>query len=155
MVLCPTELSDWFFRLVQRNSRMLCEHRPRLIHFIIPTPSYQTFNTTNSKLGCCTRSVSHPNKRCKNDLNVIFHLSVPSGRFEIGFLTKTLYWEAHESSVQTFAMSVTCQDICLVLDCETSLFHAMLVASTWWQWSALWCLVVGWCIPTFQRNLLS
>lgn len=99
--------------------------------FIIRTPSYRTFNTTNSKSGCCTTSISHPNKLCKNYLNVIFHLlGVPSDRFEIRFPTKTFYREARKSPVQTFLISVTCQDISLVLCCETSAFHAMLVAST-------------------------
>jgi len=148
MVLCPTELSGCFIWLVQRNSGMLCEYRPRLIHFIIPTASYRTFNTTNSKSGCCTRSVSHPNKLCKNDLNVIFHLlSVPNGRFEIRFPTKTLYREARKSSVQTFVISLTCQDISLLLCCETSVFLAMLVASTV---VTVKCAVTpsDWLIPT-------
>lgn len=130
MVLCPTELSGCFIRLVQRNSGMLCEHRPRLIHFIIPTPSYRNCNTTNSKSGCCTRSISHLNKLCKNVLNVIFHLlSVPRGRFVIRLPTKTPYREARKSSLQTFVISLTCQVIFLVLCCETSVFHAMWVDS--------------------------
>jgi len=155
MVLCPTELSGCFIRLVQRNSGMLCEHRPRLVHFIIPTPSYRTFNTTDSKSGCCTRSVSHPNKLCKYDLNVIFHLlSGPNGRFEIRYPTKTLYREARK---------VFCANLRNIPHASRYLFGTLLwimciscvVVPRRWQWIALWRLVAGWYIPTFQRNLLS
>jgi hypothetical protein len=130
MVPCSMELSScFFFRLVQRNSGMLCEHRPRLTHFIIPTPSYRNFNTIDSKSSCCTRSISHVNKLCENVLNVIFHLLVPRGRFVIRLLTKILYRESRMSSLQTFVIYLTCKVIFFVLCCETSAFHALLMDS--------------------------
>lgn len=50
--------------------------------------------------------------------------------FVIRFPTKTLYRGARKSTVQTFVISLTYQDISLVLRYETSVCHAVLVAST-------------------------